>query len=208
MEETINQFQTKLDQEIILKSEFNLKNNLSQEKIAELESSYHNLESNFQSAMSKCEAFSTERLQFSIFLNNLKKLLNMQGETNTSLLFNKVENILKLANDYTRLEKEKADLLLKNENEIDSHKEQIENKDIHLELLRKKIVDLEGGKFGKSELKIENENQMQTLKMQKVKIEKLNAKIKNLEDAMINLKCQILDINSLKVKLIILISLK
>ena len=63
MEETINQIKTKLDHEIILKSEFNLKNNMAVEKIAELENSYNILESNFQSTISKCEAFSTERLQ-------------------------------------------------------------------------------------------------------------------------------------------------
>lgn len=123
----------------------------------------------------------------------------MQGEANISLLFNKIENISKLANDYTRLEKERVDLILKHEKQNDLLKEQIDNKDIHLELLRKKIVDLEGGKFGKSELKIENEKQIQTFKMQKVKLEKLTSKIKILEETIINLKCQILDINSLKV---------
>jgi hypothetical protein len=123
----------------------------------------------------------------------------MQGETNISLLFNKIENISKLAHDYTRLEKERVELILKYEKQNDLLKEQIDNKDIHLELLRKKIVDLEGGKFGKSELKIENEKQIQTFKMQKVKLEKLTSKIKILEETIINLKCQILDINSLKV---------
>ena len=138
--------------------------------------------------------------KFSTFVSNMKKLLKMNGETNFALIFTKVDQLSTIANDYTKLEKEKSDLTAAHANEVSSLKEQLDNKEINIDLLRKKMVDLEEGKFGKSELKVDSESQLFNIKKLKVKIEKLNSKIDALNKENVQLKSQLLDVNSLQVK--------
>ena len=66
LEENISQLNAKLDHEISQRSELNTKYNTFKSKVSELEESYSSLEASFQSALSKCEALSTERLQVNL----------------------------------------------------------------------------------------------------------------------------------------------
>jgi predicted nucleic acid-binding Zn-ribbon protein len=129
----------------------------------------------------------------------MKKLLKMNGETNFALIFTKVDQLSSIASDYTKLEKEKVDLIAAHTKELSSLKEQLNNKEIHIDLMRKKMVDLEEGKFGKSELKIDSESQLFNIKKLKVKIEKLNSRIDVLNAENVQLKSQLLDVSSLQV---------
>jgi hypothetical protein len=129
----------------------------------------------------------------------MKKLLKMNGETNFALIFTKVDQLSSIASDYTKLEKEKVDLIASHTKELSSLKEQLNNKEIHIDLMRKKMVDLEEGKFGKSELKIDSESQLFNIKKLKVKIEKLNSRIDVLNAENVQLKSQLLDVSSLQV---------
>ncbi len=123
----------------------------------------------------------------------------MNGETNFALIFTKVDQLSSIASDYTKLEKEKVDLIAAHTKELSSLKEQLNNKEIHIDLMRKKMVDLEEGKFGKSELKIDSESQLFNIKKLKVKIEKLNSRIDVLNAENVQLKSQLLDVSSLQV---------
>lgn len=123
----------------------------------------------------------------------------MNGETNFALIFTKVDQLSSIASDYTKLEKEKVDLIAAHTKELSSLKEQLNNKEIHIDLMRKKMVDLEEGKFGKSELKIDSESQLFNIKKLKVKIEKLNSRIDVLNAENVQLKSQFLDVSSLQV---------
>ncbi len=123
----------------------------------------------------------------------------MNGETNFALIFTKVDQLSSIASDYTKLEKEKVDLIASHTKELSSLKEQLNNKEIHIDLMRKKMVDLEEGKFGKSELKIDSESQLFNIKKLKVKIEKLNSRIDVLNAENVQLKSQLLDVSSLQV---------
>lgn len=122
----------------------------------------------------------------------------MNGETNFALIFTKVDQLSSIASDYTKLEKEKVDLIAAHTKELSSLKEQLNNKEIHIDLMRKKMVDLEEGKFGKSELKIDSESQLFNIKKLKVKIEKLNSRIDVLNAENVQLKSQFLDVSSLQ----------
>lgn len=120
----------------------------------------------------------------------------MNCETNFSLILSKIEQLSTQANNFIKLEKEKAELILNYDKKIEMFREQIQNKDIHMELLRKKIVEFE--EMGKSEIRKGIEDQILTIKKMKIKIEKLNAKITIITNENIQLKSQILDINSLQ----------
>lgn len=79
MEEKVNQLNAKLDQEAAQRGELNVKYNTFKSKVNELEESYSSLEASFQSALSKCEALSIERLQV---IESLKQLSSQINELN------------------------------------------------------------------------------------------------------------------------------
>lgn len=85
------------------------------------------------------------------------------------------------------------------ESKITSLKEQLDNKDIHLELLRKKVTQLEEEKFGRSEIRVEFENTVKNTKKMNIKIERLTEEVRNLTAENKHLKAHILDINNLRV---------
>ncbi len=68
-----------------------------------------------------------------------------------------------------------------------------------MNLLRKKIVDLEESSFGqsKSEFKNEYSNQLMQNKKQKIKIEHLNAEFNRIKEENVKLKAEMLDTNNL-----------
>ena len=221
LEETVNQLNKNLDMEISARSELNIKCNSLQAIANEFETSYKCLESSYQTALTKAESLSTERLQvlknsktfsqksilkffilsmkFSSFLSSAKKLFSMSCETNFALLLTKIQQLKNISIQYAELEQEKNENTNLFNKQIISFKEQLANKDIHMELYRKKIVDLEGGTFGKSELKQNIDDHILTIKKMKIKIEKLNNKIDILNNENIKLKAQLLDITTLQV---------
>lgn len=85
------------------------------------------------------------------------------------------------------------------EEKINSLREQLNNKDIHLELLRKKITDLEEEKFGRSEIRTEYDKLITNNRKLKIKIERLNEELTACKNENTHLKSHILDINDLKV---------
>ena len=135
-------------------------------------------------------------MKYSTFVSGIIKLFNVNTGVNYSQLITKIEQLCLQESTYLKLEKEKNDLVLDYEKRIASFKKQIGNKEIHMELLRKKIVEYE--EMGKSELKKGIEDQILTIKKMKIKIEKLNNKITILTNENIQLKSQILDINALQ----------
>lgn len=93
-----------------------------------------------------------------------------------------------------------------NDKQINFLQEQILNKDIHLELLRKKLADLEEEKLGRSDIRTEYDKLIQKNKRMEIKNERLKQELDKFKSENSQLKSHILDINNLKViiKLLIL----
>ena len=87
------------------------------------------------------------------------------------------------------------------EKRLKCFEEELSNKEIHMNMLRKKVVDLEEGTlgqpYGKSELKAEFNNQLMTTKTQKVKIEHLTVQVQELKLENVKLKANMLDSTAL-----------
>ena len=102
-------------------------------------------------------------------------------------------------------EKEALKIKLKNmsffEQKNHSLQEQLENKDTHLDILRRKIAQLEECKVGRSEIKKEIDEQTALNKKIAIKAERLSVELTNLRNENIQLKANILDIESLSVRL-------
>ena len=82
---------------------------------------------------------------------------------------------------------------------VKSHKEQLESKDLHIDLLRKKITTLEEKLLGKSAIERERDNEtLRTRKIEKL-IEKYKMKLEDARQEITNLKAQLLGSSEIKV---------
>lgn len=113
-----------------------------------------------------------------------------------SILFGKIESI---KNEYEAFGKDKKSTS-HYEQKIAALNEEISNKDIHLNLLRKKVVDLEEARFGRSEIKQEIDTYNQTTRHLSLKIERLTEKFNSIKNENTQLKSQLLDLTNIKVK--------
>ncbi|CAF0745797.1 unnamed protein product [Brachionus calyciflorus] len=84
------------------------------------------------------------------------------------------------------------------EAKINSLHEQLTNKDIHLDLLRKKLTDLEEEKLGRSEIRTEYDNLVKINKRLNIKVERLSEELASFKSENANLKSYLVDINDLK----------
>ena len=78
--------------------------------------------------------------------------------------------------------------------------EQLSNKDTHLDILRRKIAQLEECKAGRSEIKKEIDEQSSLNKKLAIKAERLSAELTSLKNQNIELKAKILDIEHMNVR--------
>ncbi len=88
----------------------------------------------------------------------------------------------------------------RSESKIRSLEEQLASKEINLELLRKKLVELEEVKYGRSEIKKTADELVLKIKQQSVKIDNLNQQVAQLKADNILLKSNSLDVDALKLK--------
>jgi hypothetical protein len=86
------------------------------------------------------------------------------------------------------------------ESKMRTLEEQLASKEINLELLRKKVVELEEVKYGRSEIKKTADDLVIKIKQQTVKIDNLNQQIAELKADNILLKSNSLDVDVLKLK--------
>ena len=85
------------------------------------------------------------------------------------------------------------------EQKCHSLQEQLENKDTHLDILRRKIAQLEECRAGRSEIKKEIEEQAALNKKLAIKAERLSVELTSLKNQNIELKAKLLDFESLSV---------
>ena len=88
----------------------------------------------------------------------------------------------------------------KSESKIRSLQEELASKEINLELLRKKLVELEEVKYGRSEIKKNADELLIKIKQQSIKIDNLNQQLSQLKAENILLKSNSLDVDVLNAK--------
>ena len=113
-----------------------------------------------------------------------------------TLLLTHLEKIMCANREYEKDKRENVHL-----KRIAELKDELDNKSVHLDLLRKKLVELEEVKAGRSEIRRECEDRESTIKKLHVKIDKQREEIICLKNQIVQLKSNMLDVNCLKVKL-------
>lgn len=118
-------------------------------------------------------------------------------DMNIDLILARVEQLVKMENDCIQ---DKQTNIYNLQRKCKTLKEQLDNKELHLDLLRKKLSALEEERANKCALEREVEDHVMMSKKFKLKVEKLNDQLSNLKRENEDLKAQLLDMNCFKGK--------
>ncbi len=118
-------------------------------------------------------------------------------ELNPDVILTRAEQLMKVENDSFVDQKSSIYSL---QRKIKQLKEQMDNKDLHLDLLRKKVTVLEEGRSGKTDLEREIDDHVILSRKMKVKVETLTQQVNDLRHENTQLKAQSTDVHTLKVR--------
>ena len=82
---------------------------------------------------------------------------------------------------------------------VKAHKEQLDSKDLHIDLLRKKITTLEEKMLGKSTIERERDSEILKLRKMDKLVEKYKIKLEDARQEITNLKAQLLGSSEIRV---------
>lgn len=171
--------------------------------LLELEQRLKTLDSNFTSTEVFRETLKQDKAKFLHFVDRLASIMHIENhshelgyELNPDVILKRAEHLMKLESDCGFEQHASAQNLHR---KIKQLKEQIENKDIHLELLRKKVVALEEGRAAKTDLEREIDDHVLLSRKMKLKVESLTQQVNELKHENTQLKAHMTDVHTLKV---------
>ncbi|GAB1599965.1 coiled-coil domain-containing protein 170-like [Argonauta hians] len=172
-------------------------------KCAELEERLHQNKEELATGDLLCSSYKTNKEKYMKCLQQLSELMKIDIINEDTGLDFTIDAIIARAEQLVKLESnaliERNTQVYGQQKKLKSLKEQLRSKDLHLDLLRKKITSLEEALHGRSDL--EKERDSETMKVRK--LEKVIDKYKNqLKDALsekTDLKARLLETSDLKV---------
>ncbi|XP_072545444.1 coiled-coil domain-containing protein 170 [Salminus brasiliensis] len=169
-----------------------------------IQSRCHKLEAELLTAGVSKDGLSQEKQQYLIFLEKLSEKMRIQHIA-TDLGFDmRLEAILARAEQLTRQEGtalvENKTLVYSLQKKVKEQKQRLESKELHMELLRRKVGQLDEEKRSHSALAVEREDvTLANRKLQK-KVERLQAELSVVRFSNTELKAQLADTNELKIR--------
>lgn len=171
----------------------------------ELEHRVKTLDNNYTTTEVFRENLKQDKAKFLHFLERLGSIMRIENvsnelgyELNPDVLLSRAEQLMKLENNSIVDQKTSIYSL---QRKIKQMKEQMENKDLHLDLLRKKVIVLEEGRAAKTDLEREIDDHVTLSRKMKSKVENLTQQVNELRNENMQLKAQITDVQTLKVNL-------
>ncbi len=170
----------------------------------ELEQRVKTLDNNYTNTEVFRENFKQDKAKFHHFLERLASIMKIENvsnefgyELNPDVILTRAEQLMKLENDSIVDQKSSIYGL---QRKIKQLKEQLENKDVHLDLLKKKVQALEEGRTAKTDLEREIDDHVVLSKKMKLKVESLTQQVNELKHENTQLKAQSTDVHTLKVR--------
>lgn len=196
-----------LQKQLDLNKDLESKRQHAEEQWQELDCRVKNLDSDYTTNEVYRENLKKDRAKFLKFVERLASIMKIESvsnelgyELNPDVILIRAEQLMRLEKDSISDQKTTIQNLQK---KVSQMKEQLENKDLHLDLLRKKVVALEEGRAAKTDLEREIDDHVMLSRKMKVKVDQLTQQVSDLRHENTQLKAQITDIQMLKVCLIL-----
>ncbi|CAF3494707.1 unnamed protein product [Rotaria sordida] len=199
------QLSKQVQEQIDLNKEEDKKRRHTESHILELEQKVKTLDNNYTTTEVYRENLKQDKAKFLYFLERLASIMKIENvsnefgyELNPDIILTRAEQLMKLEND-SIIDQKSSNYSL--QRKIKQLKEQIENKDLHLDLLRKKVISLEEGRLVKTDLEHEIDDHVILSRKMKTKVETLTQQVNDLKNENTQLKAQITDVHTLKGRL-------
>lgn len=181
-----------------------------EKKRAHTESHLYDLENRLKTLNMSCssadvhrENHKQDKAKFCHFLERLGSILQIENysiemghELNPEVLLQRAEQLIKVQHVSIHDQHSTVHNL---QRKIKQMKEQMENKDLHLDLLKKKVATLEEGRASKTDLEKEIDDHVILSRKMKLKVESLTSQVNELRNENTLLKSQSTDVHTLKV---------
>ena len=185
-------------------------NKESDKKRVHTESHLYELESRLKTLNVSCstadvyrENLKHDKAKFVHFLEHLGSIMKIESgatemgfELNPDVLLQRAAQLMKMENDSINDQRTSVCHL---QRKIKQMKEQMENKDMHLDLLKKKVAALEEGRLAKTDLEKEIDDHVVLSRKMKLKVESLTQQVNELRNENAAMKTQGADVHTLKV---------
>ena len=169
----------------------------------DLENRVKTLDNNYTTTEVYRENLQQDKAKFLHFLERLGSIMKVDNvstelgyELNPDVLLSRAEQLMRLESNSITDQKTS---IYGFQRKIKQMKEQMENKDLHMDLLRKKVIALEEGRAGKTDLEREIDDHVLLSRKMKVKVEHLTHQVNDLKCENTQLKAQMTDVQTLKV---------
>ncbi|CAF3907511.1 unnamed protein product [Adineta steineri] len=196
------QISKQLQEQIDLNKDIEKKHRHTESHALELEHRVKSLDNDYTTTEVYRENLKQDKVKFLHFLERLGSIMKIENvsnelgyELNPDVLLTRAEQLMKLERDSIVDQKTSIYNL---QRKMKQMKEQMENKDLHLDLLRKKVIALEEGRAAKTDLEREIDDHVMLSRKMKVKVDHLTQHVHDLKHENIQLKAQITDIQTLK----------
>jgi chromosome segregation ATPase len=192
-----------LQEQIDINKDADKKRHHAESHLHELEHRVKTLDNDYTTTEVYRENLKQDKVKFLHFLERLASIMKIENvshelgyELNPDVILTRAEQLMKLEKDSIVDQKTSIYSL---QRKIKQMKEQLENKDLHLDLLRKKVIALEEGRAAKTDLEREIDDHVMLSRKMKVKVDHLTQQVNELKHENTQLKAQITDIQILKV---------
>jgi hypothetical protein len=192
-----------LQEQIEINKETDKKRHHTESHLHELEHRVKTLDNDYTTNEVYRENLKQDKMKFLHFLERLASIMKIENishelgyELNPDVILTRAEQLMKLENNSIVDQKTSIYSL---QRKLKQMKEQLENKDLHLDLLRKKVIALEEGRAAKTDLEREIDDHVMLSRKMKVKVDHLTQQVNELKHENTQLKAQITDIQILKV---------
>ena len=193
-----------LQEQLEINKDVDGKRRHAESHLIELEHRVKTLDNNFTTTEVYRENLKHDKAKFLHFLERLGSIMKIENvsnelgyELNPDVILSRAEQLMKLENDSIVDQKTSIYSLQRKMKQL---KDQLENKDLHLDLLRKKVIALEEGRTAKTDLEREIDDHVMLSRKMKLKVENLTQQVNELKNENTHLKAQTTDVQTLKVR--------
>ncbi|CAJ1074476.1 coiled-coil domain-containing protein 170 [Xyrichtys novacula] len=177
---------------------------LAEQQVQDLRERLQSVETELLTADMHREGLRHSKLHFEEFLEQLSEMMKVDSlavdlgfDMRLKLILSRAEQLVK---QETAALVESKSLTYSLQRKLKSHKDQLESKSLHIQLLRKKVSELEEEKRSRSALAVERDDAHLEVRRLQKKLDRLQSELKASKQSNTELKAQLSHTNELKVE--------
>ncbi|XP_062913343.1 coiled-coil domain-containing protein 170 [Mobula hypostoma] len=204
LEETTSKLTEQLDKQVELHQAALQRSAKAEQRLSELQQRVQYLEECTLDGDVLCDALSQDKQKYLKFLEQIAEKMKLDQMTSEIGFDMQLDTILARADQLVKMESEaiveNKTLTYSLRRKLKAQKEKLESKDLHMDLLRKKITQMDAEKQTQTALAVERDEANFTVRKLQKKVENLEKELHSAQSYSMALKAKLSDTHELKIK--------